>query len=238
MEDSDLITKEISNPLSGLIICGTDTDVGKTIISAFILQGLNATYWKPIQSGMDGGGDTSRIYNLLNLSKDHYLQEAYQFLAPVSPHWAAEKEKRLINQSKLKLPSIKDFLIVETAGGLMVPLRYDFLQIDQIKCWNLPVVLVTRTSLGTLNHTLLSIEAMKKRQIPILGIIMNGEPHSNNSATIQEITHVPIIGELPYLDDLTAASLENQWNRQNLGETFQKLIQGFKYINNDNLNHV
>ncbi len=118
-----------------IIICGTDTDVGKTIVSSFFVQGLKGIYWKPIQSGTEEGTDTKTVCNLLNLEPNRYLSERYKFKAPVSPHWAAEKESGFIEPSNLKLPDLDELIIIETAGGLMVPLNRDWLQIDQLKAW-------------------------------------------------------------------------------------------------------
>lgn len=161
-----------------LIVCGTDTDVGKTVVSALLTLGLGAHYWKPVQCGLEGGGDRDRVGRLLGLSAEQIQQrllpEAYRFSAPVSPHWAAELEGVRLEQERLDLPAVPGPLVVETAGGLLVPLRRDLMQIDQIQRWGLPVVLVARSGLGTLNHTLLSVEALRHRHIPLLGLILNG----------------------------------------------------------------
>ena len=163
------------------IICGTDTDIGKTLISSFFVKGLNSFYWKPIQSGIESQTDSQTVEQLAQLSKENIIKEAYVFTKPLSPHWAAEIDQKTINFEKLRLPNVQGSLIVETAGGLMVPITLNFLQIDQIKQWNLPVILVWKSSLGTLNHTLLSIEALKRRNIEILGLVVNGEKHSDLS---------------------------------------------------------
>ena len=157
------------------IICGTDTDIGKTLISSFFVKGLNSFYWKPIQSGIESQTDSQTVEKLAQVSKEKIIKEAYVFTKPLSPHWAAEIDQKTINFDTLRLPKVKGSLIVETAGGLMVPITRNFLQIDQIKQWNLPVILVCKSSLGTLNHTLLSIEALKRRNIEILGLVVNGE---------------------------------------------------------------
>ena len=209
---------------SGLIVCGTDTDVGKTVVSAWLVQGLNAIYWKPIQSGLEGGGDTARVSNLLRLPKERWIREAYKFEAPVSPHWAAEKENRLIDPEKLQLPLTNGPLVVETAGGLCVPLNRHLLQIDQLTCWKLPVLLVARTGLGTLNHTLLSIEALRSRNIPLLGLILNGPHHSDNPKTLEQFGDVQVIGHLPFLNRLNAEVLAEQWQKQDLGRIFKRLL--------------
>lgn len=148
-----------SDPLR-LVVCGTDTDVGKTVVSAWLVQGLEAMYWKPVQSGLEGGGDRQRVIDLLQLPEHRWIPETYAFHAAVSPHWAAELENRVLEPRRLQLPpSGTTPLVVETAGGLHVPLTRTWRQIDQLQRWNLPVVLVCRSGLGTLNHTLLSLEA-------------------------------------------------------------------------------
>ena len=209
---------------TGLIVCGTDTDVGKTIISALLVQGLNATYWKPVQSGLENGGDTEQVCKILKLSKERWVKEAYKFQAPVSPHWAAEKENKFVDPEQLKLPIVNSPLIVETAGGLMVPLNRNLLQIDQLISWNLPVLLVARSSLGTLNHSLLSLEALRRRSIPVLGILLNGPSHSDNPSTLEQIGNIPIIGHLPPLREVTAENLAKEWHKQSMEITFKRLL--------------
>ena len=208
-----------------LVVCGTDTDVGKTIISCLLVQGLNAMYWKPIQSGLENGGDRGTVSNILKLPNNRFIPEVYKFKTPVSPHWAAEKENHLINPSKLKVPTKTCNVIIETAGGLMVPLNRQFLQIDLLQEWMLPIVLVARSGLGTLNHTLLSIEALRKRGIPILGIILNGLHHQDNPKTIEQFTNIPIIAELPKLQEVSAKSLSHEWINQKIEPRLQSLIE-------------
>ena len=196
-----------------LIICGTDTDVGKTVVSALVVQGLGARYWKPVQSGLEDGGDSGRVQRLLQLHPDRLLPEAYRFEAPVSPHWAAERQGLTIDPGRLALPAGDGALVVETAGGLLVPLRRDWLQIEQIAVWGLPVLLVARSGLGTLNHTLLSLEALARRRIPVLGLVLNGEPHPDNPRTLAELGGVPVLAELPPIEPLDRAGLRRQWLR-------------------------
>ena len=206
----------MNTPPLRLVICGTDTDVGKTIVSALFVQGLEATYWKPVQSGTEGGGDRQRVIDLLELPEERWQPEAYAFQAPVSPHWAAEPERRCIDPEQLQLPAIDQPLVVETAGGLMVPLTRHWLQIQQLQRWQLPVVLVARSELGTLNHTLLSLEALRSRHIPILGLVINGPSHADNPRTLNELGDVPLLCELPPLEQLNAAALARQWQVQNV----------------------
>ncbi len=209
-----------------LIVCGTDTDVGKTIVSSLLVQGLNAIYWKPIQSGFEDGGDTNTVKGILNLPKERILTERYKFKAAVSPHWAAEQENELINPKNLSLPMVKQSLIIETAGGVMVPLTRQYMQIDQLKNWMLPIVLVARSGLGTLNHTLLTIEALKKRNIPLLGIILNGAFHPDNPKTLEEISGVAIIAQLPILDTVSSQVLSKIWIEQKISERLEHLLKG------------
>ena len=207
-----------------LVIVGTDTDVGKTVVSALVVQGLGATYWKPVQSGLEEGGDSGRVQRLLNLASERLLPEAYRFQAPVSPHWAAEREGVRIDRQKLELPTLEQVpgpLVVETAGGLLVPLRRDWLQIEQIAHWRLPVLLVARSGLGTLNHTLLSLEVLEQRSIPVLGLVLNGPLHADNPRTLTELGGVPVLLELPPLERLDAAALAGRWQGSALAHRLQ-----------------
>tara|TARA_Y100001933_G_scaffold171407_1_gene169437 strand:- start:819 stop:1475 length:657 start_codon:yes stop_codon:yes gene_type:complete len=203
------------------IICGTDTSVGKTLISAFFVRGLNSSYWKPIQSGSLDSTDSEFVRNISEVENHKIIKESYVLSEPLSPHWAAEIDNVRINLDKLKLPKIKGSLVIETAGGLMVPITRNYLQIDQIKHWNLPIILVCRSSLGTLNHTLLSIEALRNRQIRILGLIVNGEKHLDNPKTLKTFSGLPIIAEFPFLDDLNCNNLDRLWKELNIRENLE-----------------
>ncbi|MCS5699406.1 dethiobiotin synthase [Cyanobium sp. FGCU-52] len=204
-----------------LVICGTDTDVGKTVVSALVVQGLGARYWKPVQSGTDDGGDSGRVQRLIDLPPERLLSEAYRLSAPVSPHWSAERDGVLIDPERLALPPGDDPLVVETAGGLLVPLRRDWLQIQQLERWQLPVLLVARSGLGTLNHTLLSLEALRRRGLAVLGLVLNGPPHADNPRTLEELGGVPVLLELPPLDPLDAAALAGCWQGSRLARSLR-----------------
>jgi dethiobiotin synthetase len=212
-----------SGPLQ-LVVCGTDTDVGKTVVSALLVQGLGARYWKPVQCGLEqGAGDRERVQRWLGLPEQRLLPEAYRFLDPVSPHWAAERASgnpdqpgAPIDPQQLALPAERGALVVETAGGLLVPLRRDLLQIEQIQRWGLPVLLVARSGLGTLNHTLLSLEALAHRRIPVLGVLLNGPDHADNPRTLAQLGGVPLLGCLSQLATINAATLQGQWQALNL----------------------
>ena len=214
----------INNQNFQFIICGTDTDVGKTLISSFLVRGLNCFYWKPIQSGIDGETDSEYVQRVSQISKKKILKEAYIFNNPVSPHWAAEIDKVKVVKSNLTLPNINNTLLIETAGGLMVPITRNFLQIDQIKIWNLPVILVCRSSLGTLNHTLLSIEALRKRNINILGLIINGKKHLDNPQTLKLFSGLPIIAEFPLIENLNINNLDFLWKDLKMEEKLDQIL--------------
>ena len=207
-----------------LVVCGTDTDVGKTVVSALLVQGRQAHYWKPVQCGLENGeGDRERLGRWLRIPPDRLLPEAYRFDDPVSPHWAAElasgapdRPGPAIDPERLTLPLLESPLVVESAGGLLVPLRRDWLQIDQIQRWGLPVLLVARSGLGTLNHTLLSLEALQRRDIPLLGVLLNGPPHADNPRTLEQLGGVPVLGCLPPLTTLNRSSLMAAWRELNL----------------------
>ena len=206
------------------IICGTDTDVGKTLISSFFVRGLKSFYWKPIQSGIETETDSQSILRLSGIKKEKILKEAYIFEKPVSPHWAAEIDGKKIDINLLNLPKIDGSIVIETAGGLMVPITRNFLQIDQIQKWNLPVIIVCRSSLGTLNHTLLTIEALKKRNIKILGLIINGEKHLDNPKTLREFSKLPIIAEFPRLNNIDKNNLDRLWKELNIEKNLASII--------------
>ena len=206
------------------IVCGTDTDVGKTLISAFLVRGLNSFYWKPIQSGSTDETDSEYVQRISQTNPKKIIKEAYIFSKPVSPHWAAEIDQKIIEESSLNLPNLDESLVIETAGGLMVPITRDFLQIDQIKIWNLPVILVCRSSLGTLNHTLLSIEALRKRDIKILGLIINGKKHIDNPKTLKSFSELPIIAEFPFIQNFSINNLDILWQELNMKDNLNLLL--------------
>lgn len=178
---------------SRIIIAGTDTNVGKTIVSSLLVNKLDAHYWKPVQCGdLDTGGDSATVKKLSGIKANRIIPEAYRLKMPASPNQAAAAEGITIVKENLKLPNYEGALVVELAGGLMVPLRDDWLQIDQVKVWNLPVVLVARSGLGTLNHTLLSIEALENRNIKVATLILNGEKHEENYNTLATMVNSSI----------------------------------------------
>ncbi len=192
-----------------IVVTGTDTDIGKTVFAAGLAAALGASYWKPIQSGLDGGSDGERVATLAGVV---VLPEAYRLNTPCSPHLAAEIDGVTIDPARLAPPArdplVIDPLVIEGAGGVLVPVTRELLYADLFARWGLPTVLVARTSLGTINHSLLSIEALRSRGVPILGVAFVGEANEDSEATIAAIGKVRRLGRLPILDLLDAPTLK------------------------------
>ncbi|WP_218043818.1 dethiobiotin synthase [Flavobacterium gawalongense] len=169
-------------------ITGIGTDIGKTIVSAILVEALKADYWKPVQSGDLHQTDTMKVQGLISNSTSHFFPEAYRLTEPMSPHAAAAIDGVTINLDSIKVPPTSNNLIIEGAGGLMVPLNGDSLGIDLIEKLKAEVILVSRNYLGSINHTLLSVEALQSRNIPIKGIIFNGNPVNSSEKFICEYT--------------------------------------------------
>ncbi|MAH04239.1 MAG: dethiobiotin synthase [Alphaproteobacteria bacterium] len=196
------------------IISATDEDIGKTVVSAMLVQALGYNYWKPIQTGIgDGGVDTRRVQKMTGLPDERFLPESYVFAEAVSPHLAAELDGVSLDLNCINLPQSDNPLIIEGAGGLMVPLTRDNLYINQFKKWDVPLILCARTGLGTINHTLLSLEALWSRNINVHGVIFVGEPNDDNIQTIADFSKVRILGHMPWISDLDAAGLHNCFKR-------------------------
>jgi len=187
-----------------IVVTGTDTDVGKTVFAAALAGALGAHYWKPVQAGLDPRADIDRV---AILSGAHILPEAYRLTTPCSPHRAAELDGVTIDPARLALPDGDGPLVVEGAGGVLVPITRDLLFADLFARWAEPVVLVARTGLGTINHGLLSIEALRRRGVPILGIAFIGDEQADSEATIARLGGVKRLGRLPRLDPLDAGTL-------------------------------
>jgi dethiobiotin synthetase len=192
--------------MRSIIVTGTDTGIGKTVFASALAAALGATYWKPIQSGLDGEESDSDAARRLGVSR--ILPEAYRLTEPLSPHRAAELDRVEIDPARLTLPHVDGHLVVEGAGGLLVPITRSLLFADLFAQWRAPAVLVARTALGTINHSLLSVEAMRARSIPIVGIAIVGDANEDHEATICTLAGVRRLGRLPRLDPLDAATLD------------------------------
>jgi len=207
-----------------IVVTGTDTGVGKTVFSAGLAGLLGANYWKPVQAGLEQETDSECVLRLGGLSSDRIVPELYRLRTPASPHYAAEIDGVRIDTETLGLPDRGERpLVIEGAGGLMVPLAARTLYIDIFERWQLPVVLCARTGLGTINHCLLSIEALRKRQIRILGIAFIGERNPETESAVCEIGRVRWLGRLPWLDPLTNDGLQAAFKVSFVGDDFLNL---------------
>ena len=191
-----------------VVVTGTDTEIGKTVFAAALADQLGASYWKPIQSGLDGETDSEIVARLGGLSSDRILPERYRLKTPVSPHQSAEIDGVHLDARELVVPDTSGRpLVIEGAGGLMVPLDPSTLYIDVFARWRIPVVLCARTTLGTINHSLLSVEALRRRDIDVLGIAFIGDSYPESERAICEIGRVQRLGRLPRLSPLTQGTL-------------------------------
>ena len=193
--------------MNTIVVTGTDTDVGKTVFAAALTGALDGCYWKPVQAGLDGGGDRATVAHLAGLAESRLLPEAYRLTTPCSPHRAAALDGIRIEVEGLTLPPVAGPLVVEGAGGVLVPIEGEWLYADLFARWGAPVVLVARTALGTINHSLLSIEALRARGVPILGIAFVGPAVPDSEETIARLGRVRRLGRLAWLDPLRADTL-------------------------------
>jgi dethiobiotin synthetase len=190
-----------------IVVTGTDTDIGKTVFAAALTGALDGCYWKPVQAGLDEGGDSEAVARLAGLPSERILPEAYRLATPCSPHLAAAIDGVTIDPEALAPPPCDRPLIIEGAGGALVPLTPNRLYADQFGEWRAPVIVVARTTLGTINHSLLTIEALRARSLTILGMAFIGDAVEDSEATICRIGHVRRLGRLPRLDPLTPDTL-------------------------------
>ena len=188
-----------------VFITGTDTAIGKSVVAAILLLGLQATYWKPVQCGLQEPSDTQRLQTLTGLPNRHFLPESYVFKTPCSPHLAAALENKRIDLEEIKLP--RDIahppLIIEGAGGVMVPLNQNQFMLDLMLNLDCPVILVAGTQLGTINHTLLSLNRLQAAGLEVSGVVMNGNKNEENKEAIRKFGKTKILAELeplPCLD--------------------------------------
>jgi len=185
-----------------LVVTGTDTDIGKTVFAAALCGASGASYWKPVQAGFAPEGDKETV---ARLSGARVLPEAYRLRLAASPHQAAAEEGIAIDTDALTPP--EGPVVIEGAGGLMVPLTRVTLNIDVFARWGLPLALCARTALGTINHTLLSVEAIRARDMPLKGIVFIGDENKESEGVIIELSGAKRLGRLPRLQSLTRESL-------------------------------
>jgi dethiobiotin synthetase len=191
-----------------IAVAGTDTGIGKTVFAAGLADLLGAHYWKPIQAGLEGETDSQTVARLGGLSDDRIVPERYRLQTPASPHHAAAIDGVRIAMDKLDVPDTGERrLVIEGSGGLLVPLDHATLYIDVFARWRIPVVLCARTALGTINHSLLSIEALRHRELDLLGIAFIGESNPETERAICEMGRVRRLGRLPRLSPLNRSTL-------------------------------
>lgn len=183
----------------GCAVAGIGTGVGKTLVAALLTERLAATYWKPVQAGGLVHTDTMEVRRLVTAGRCRFLPEAYSLREAMSPHAAAAREGLTIRRDRLKLPEVDGPLVVEPAGGILVPLTADLLNVDLMADWNLPVVVVSNYYLGSINHTLLTVEALKSRDLPLTGIVFNGERNEDSRSVILAQTGLDCLLDLPAL---------------------------------------
>jgi dethiobiotin synthetase len=183
-------------------ITGIGTDVGKSIAASIITEALEADYWKPIQAGDLESSDTLKVQQFVKNETTVYHQEAYRLKHPMSPHAAAERDGVEIKLQNIKLPVTQNHLVVEGAGGLLVPLNKKDTILDLITQLDCEVILVSRHYLGSINHTLMSVELLKSRNISIKGILFNGAENKDTEAIVKEMSGLDIIGRIEELKDI------------------------------------
>jgi len=192
----------------GFFVTGTDTDVGKTLVSAWLVTLLDAYYWKPVQAGADPETDAATVQRLAEVPAARILPEAYLLPEPLAPHEAARRAGIAIDMAKLNAPDHEGLIVVEGAGGLMVPLTDRAYMIDLAAELDLPIVLVARSTLGTINHTLLSIEAIRRRGLPLAGVVITGPETPHNRAAIERYGQIEVIAEIPWLETVNRSALK------------------------------
>lgn len=188
-------------------ITGIGTDVGKTIAAALIVQALKADYWKPIQAGDLEASDTLKVKSLIANKITKFHPETYQLNHAMSPHAAAERDRVHIDISNFDIPKTNNHLVIEGAGGLLVPLNRQNTLLDLIEQLNTEVILVSKHYLGSINHTLMSVALLQQRKIKVKGILFNGLENKETESIIKEMTGLEILGRIAPIESLNKTSV-------------------------------
>ena len=213
--------------MTGYFVTGTDTNVGKTVLSALLVAALDAIYWKPVQTGSSEGTDRESVRRWTEAAEDRLPAERFRFAPPVSPHLAAREAGVRISLDAFEFPEAAPEAatdrkwILEGAGGVMVPLNECDLMRDLMRCIGFPIVVAARTSLGTINHTLLTLSALREARLPICGVALIGEENAENRRAIEHYGNVRIIGHIPLLDRIHRAALLDVYDKQFDHQAFQ-----------------
>ncbi|TFF36704.1 dethiobiotin synthase [Mucilaginibacter psychrotolerans] len=194
-------------PDKPLFITGIGTGIGKTLVAAIVVAKLKADYWKPIQSGDLHSTDTMLVHSLVSNNQTVFHPEAYRLTQPYSPHKSAKLDGITIDFKSIIAPATDNLLVIEGAGGLMVPLNNEYLIVDLIAQLDAEAILVSQNYLGSINHTLLSVAMLKQRGIAIKGIIFNGETDASSEEYILAYTGVPLLGKIPVLPEINPLSV-------------------------------
>lgn len=196
-----------------IIVAGIGTDTGKTVVSAVLCEALKADYWKPVQAGDLENSDSIKVAELISNEETLIHPEAYRLKTAMSPHAAAEIDRIGIDPAKIIAPETANDLIIELAGGLMVPLSKDYLNIDWVDDVSIPMVLVSNYYLGSINHTLLSLQLLKSRNIEVLGLVFNGEKNKSTFDVIMHRSQLPCLLELPWQDQINSETIRKYAQR-------------------------
>jgi dethiobiotin synthetase len=194
-------------------ITGTDTGVGKTVLSALLVAALGRQYWKPIQTGAREGTDREAVMKWAAIDRGQTFPESYMFDPPVSPHLAAEQQGTAIELEQIQRPVSKWPLIIEGAGGVLVPINNQALMLDLMRRLDAPVVVAARTTLGTINHTLLTVMAIRKAQLRLHGVVMIGKENVENRRAVERYGNVEVVGSIPWLDTIDRNTLVSVFQR-------------------------
>lgn len=205
---------------NAFFVTGTDTDVGKSVVCAMLMAGLDAVYWKPVQSGLADGTDTDWIRQITGLPGSRFFPETWRLTRPMSPHAAAAHDGVRIDLSDFRLPGAGEasHMIVEGAGGVMVPLNERDLMLDLIRHLALPVLLVARSTLGTINHTLLSLARLRQAGVDVFAVVLNGPKNESNRKAIEHYGQVSVWAEIEHIPGI---------GPHRLSETFQRCFGPF-----------
>lgn len=199
-----------------IFVTGTDTGVGKTLVSALLCAALDGVYWKPIQTGAQEGADRRTVMELAEIPSERTLPECYLFDPPVSPHLAADWAGVTIDLGTIRLPcrDLPGPLIVEGAGGVMVPMNETEFMLDLMRRLGLPVVVVARSSLGTINHSVLTLQTLRWAGLAVKGVVLVGSQIEDNERAIQKYGKAPIIGRVPLLETINRKTLLEVFGRE------------------------
>ena len=196
-----------------MFVTGTDTGVGKTLVAAALAAGLGAAYWKPVQSGLEDGGDRDWVRRHAGIDGARLPPEAYRLQRPLSPHLAAAAEGVRIDLGRLDPPEVGGGLVVEGAGGVMVPLNEEHTMLDLMRRLALPVLVVGRNALGTINHTLLTVEQLRRHGLEILGVVLNGGRNADHREAVERYAGVEVLGEVGRFVQIGPAEVRRVFER-------------------------